>query len=453
MPASSEIGVALLGLGNVGAGVVKLLEDNAAAIGLRLGARLAVRAIAVRDPGRKKKRLVEVDPALLTRDVDAAIDRDDVAIVIELMGGVTEAKAAILRAIERGKHVITANKAVLAEHGREIFAAAAAKGVDVYYEAAVCGGVPVIRALREGLASDRVEQVIGIVNGTSNFILTAMADDARAFADVLEEAQEKGYAEADPTLDVSGGDAAHKLAILVMLCFHTHVAVEAIAKDGIERLDPIDLAYAKRFGYVVKPVVYAREHVHGSDTAIEARVHPALVPTSWLLASVAGAKNALYVTSYALGASMYYGAGAGMLPTAMAVVSDMIEVSRNLMARGARPGRARPLGDKPLLPMSEIRTRYYLRFGVADRPGVLGQLTTILGHHGVSIEQVVQDGARAEAPSAPGIARVIVLTHEAREGDVQAALVEIAKLQASVEPGRLIRIAGAAAPGTTGANR
>jgi homoserine dehydrogenase len=436
----ADIGVALLGLGNVGAGVVKLLADNAAAIEARLGAHLAVRAIAVRDPGRKK-RLVDVDPALLTRDLDAAIDRDDVAIVIELIGGVTLARAAILRAIARGKHVITANKAVLAEHGREIFAAAHAKGVDVYYEAAVCGGVPVIRVLREGLASDRIEQVVGIVNGTSNFILTAMAAQGRAFADVLAEAQAKGYAEADPTLDVGGGDAGHKLAILAMLCFHSHIESAAIHKDGITDLDPIDFEYAARFGYVIKPLVIAREHAQ----AIELRVHPALVPESWLLASVAGAKNALYVTSYALGPSMYYGAGAGMLPTAMAVVSDMIEVSRNLMAhaRGATRPQHRPMGDKPLLPIAEIESRYYLRFGVADRPGVLGQLTTILGTHGVSIAQVVQDGPRAGASAA--MARVFVVTHLAREGDVQAALAEIARLGACVEPGRLIRIAGEAA--------
>jgi homoserine dehydrogenase len=437
-----EIGVALLGLGNVGAGVMKLLADNSAAIEGRLGAHLAVRAIAVRAPGRKK-RLVEVDPALLTRDVDAAIDRADVDIVIELIGGVTEARAAILRAIDRGKHVITANKAVLAEHGREIFAAAHAKGVDVYYEAAVCGGVPVIRVLREGLASDRIEQVIGIVNGTSNFILSAMAAGGRSFGDVLKEAQELGYAEADPTLDVGGGDAAHKLAILVMLCFGTHVDVDAISKDGIDLLDPIDFAQAARFGYVIKPLAFAREHAEGKG--IEARVHPALVPESWLLASVAGARNALYVTSYALGPSMYYGAGAGMLPTAMAVVSDMIEVSRNLQAaaRGDVPTqRHKPLVDKPLLPMSETRTRYYLRFHVLDRPGVLGQLTTILGTHGVSIAQVVQDTPRAG--TAPGTAQVFVVTHEAREGDVQAALAEIAKLPASTEKGRLIRIAGEA---------
>ena len=440
-----ELGVALLGLGNVGAGVVKLIAENAEAIAGRVGARLAVRAIAVR--AAAKKRLVEVDPALLTSDLDATIDRDDVDIVVELIGGTTEAKKAILRAIDRGKHVVTANKAVLAEHGREIFAAAAAKGVDVYYEAAVCGGVPVIRVLREGLASDRVEELHGIVNGTSNYILSTMTSAGTPFAEVLREAQALGYAEADPALDVGGGDAAHKLAILAMLCFGTHVDVRQVFTEGIDQLDPVDFANAARFGYVVKPLVIGKDH--GPARGIELRVHPALVPARWLLADVTGAKNALYVTSYALGPSMYYGAGAGMLPTAMAVVSDMIEIARNDWAAGAGARlrqRHPPLADKPLLPMSEIRTKYYLRFAVADRPGVLGQLTTVLGAHGVSIAQVVQD----TSPTAKGVtavagapvAEVFVVTHEAREGDVQAALAEIAKLAFAVAPARLIRIAG-----------
>ncbi len=435
-----ELGVALLGLGNVGAGVVKLLEDNAAAIGARLGGRLVVRAIAVRAPD-KKKRLVEVDRSLLTTDIAAVIARPDVDIVCELMGGDTDAKDAVMAAIAAGKHVVTANKLLLARHGPEVFAAAERHGVDVYYEAAVCGGVPIIRVLREGLASDRVEHIVGIVNGTSNFILSTMAAGGRAFADVLAEAQRLGYAEADPALDVSGGDAAHKLAILCSLCFGATVDADAIHTDGIDALDPIDFAYAAKFGYVVKPLVIGRDHPRG----VEARVHPAMVPANWLLADVVGAKNALYVTSYALGGSMYYGAGAGMMPTAMAVVSDLIEISRNLRAQltGVAPTR-RPgaggrgaLATKPLLPMAEIRSRYFLRFTVADKPGVLGQLTTILGAHDVSIEQVVQ-----EAPgdgTAP--ARVVVVTHDAREGDVQDALGKIGALAVSLAAPRLVRIA------------
>ena len=304
----------------------------------------------------------------------------------------------------------------------------------MYYEAAVCGGVPIIRVLREGLASDRVEALWGIVNGTSNYILSTMTATGRPFAEILADAQALGYAEADPTLDISGGDAAHKLAILASLCFGTGIDVRAIPTDGIDIVEPIDLAYADRFGYVVKPLVIARDH----GEAIEARVHPALVPASWLLADVSGAKNAVYVQSYALGPSLYYGAGAGMLPTAMSVVSDIIEIGRNIFARaagGARPVRPRPVVARPLLPLSEVRAKYYLRFGVADQPGVLGQLMTVLGAHGISIEQVVQD-AKAVDPVA-----VVVVTHEAREGDIRRALAEIDRLPVVKAPARLIRIA------------
>jgi homoserine dehydrogenase len=420
------IGVSLLGLGNVGGGVVKLLAENAAAIEARLGARIEVRAIAVRDPD-KAKRVVEVDRALLSTDVDAAVRRPDVEIVCELIGGTTDARRAVLAAIAAGKHVVTANKALLAEHGGEVFGAAEAKNVDVYYEAAVCGGVPIIRVLREGLASDRVEQLWGIVNGTSNYILSTMTETRRAFADILRDAQALGYAEADPTLDVGGGDAAHKLAILASLCFGTSIDVSKIHTDGIDTVDPIDLSYADKFGYVVKPLVIARDHGH----AIEARVHPAFVPANWLLADVSGAKNAVYVQSYALGPSMYYGAGAGMLPTAMSVVSDIIDIGRNLLA-STRPARHRPHAQRPLMPIADVRSRYYLRFAVHDQPGVLGQLATILGMHAVSIQQVVQDTGGDPV-------WVVVLTHDAREGDVRAALAEIDRL--CVAQTRVIRIA------------
>ncbi|HUH00569.1 MAG TPA: homoserine dehydrogenase [Kofleriaceae bacterium] len=429
-----EIGVGLLGLGNVGAGVVKLLEENARAIEARLGARVAVRAIAVRDLA--KDRPVAVDPALLTTDINSVIDREDISIVCELIGGETEAREVALRAFANKKHFVTANKALLAVHGEEVFASAEEHGVDLYYEAAVCGGVPIIRALREGLASDRIESFHGIVNGTSNYILTTMAQEGRGFDEVLREAQAKGYAEADPALDVGGGDAAHKLAILTMLCFGTGVDVSKIFVEGIDRLDPVDFEYARRFGYVIKPLVIAADR--GEE--IEARVHPTMIPESWLLADVPGAKNALYVQSYALGSSLYYGAGAGMMPTAMAVVSDLIEVGRNIQAgaTGAMPLRSyQRLIHRPLRDMAELRSRYYLRFGVLDRPGVLGQLTSILGDHEVSISQVVQEGPRD--PERP--VKVVVLTHEAREGNVRHALEQFAKLTAAIEPPMLIRIA------------
>jgi homoserine dehydrogenase len=441
----STIGVALLGLGNVGGGVVKLLEDNAAAIAARLGATLEVRAIAVRDVD-KAKRLVDVERRLLTSDVEATVRRDDIDIVCELIGGTTLAKHATLAAIAAGKHVVTANKALLAEHGAEVFGAAERAGVDVYYEAAVCGGVPIIRVLREGLAADRVETLHGIVNGTSNYILTTMTATRRAFADILRDAQALGYAEADPALDISGGDAAHKLAILVNLCFGTSVDVTAISTDGIDVVEPIDLDYAGRWGYVIKPLVIARAHGDPETGPIEARVHPALVPASWLLADVGGAKNALYVQSYALGSSLYYGAGAGMLPTAMSVVSDMIEIGRNMFARVAgapRPTRPRPVQPRALVPIGEIRTRYYLRFGVHDKPGVLGQLMTILGAHRISVAQLAQDGRAAAAEPV----WVVVVTHEATERDVRAALAEIDALEVVRQPARLIRIAGEPAAG------
>jgi len=431
------IGVALLGLGNVGGGVVKLLEDNAAAIAARLGATLEVRAIAVRDVD-KANRVVDVDRRLLTSDVEGTLRRADVDIVCELIGGTTLAKQATLAAIAAGKHVVTANKAVLAEHGAEVFSAAERAGVDVYYEAAVCGGVPVIRVLREGLASDRVESLHGIVNGTSNYILTEMARTRRPFADILRDAQALGYAEADPTLDIGGGDAAHKLAILVNLCFGTIIDVAAIPTDGIDIVEPIDLDYAHQWGYVIKPLVIARGHGDPVTGPIEARVHPALVPASWLLADVGGAKNALYVQSYALGPSMYYGAGAGMLPTAMSVVSDMIEIGRNIVAGVAGATRPRPAQPRTMMALGDLRTRYYLRFGVHDKPGVLGQLMTILGAHQISIAQVVQDGRAA----GPEPVWVVVVTHEAREADVRAALAEIDTLEVVRQPARLIRISG-----------
>ena len=429
-----EIGVGLLGLGNVGAGVMKLLQDNVEAIEARLGARLIVRSAAVRQ--LDKPRPIPIDKGILTTNLDDVVDRDDVEIVCELIGGVTDARMSSLRAVERKKQLVTANKALLAEHGEEVFAAAEAAGVDLYYEAAVCGGIPIIRTLREGLASDRIETIYGIVNGTSNYILTAMAEHGTPFAEVLLDAQKSGYAEADPTLDIGGGDAAHKLAILAMLAFGTRIDVSSIFVQGIEGLDPIDFEYAARFGYVVKPLAIAR----ALEDKIEARVHPAMVPKQWLLADVAGAQNAVYVRSYALGPSLYYGAGAGMMPTAMAVVSDLIEVGRNILAKATAtlPLRSyQQLSSKSLRDISELQSCYYLRFGVLDQPGVLGQLTTILGQHQISIAQVVQEGPRA--PDLP--VRVVVMSHQARERSVQQALAQIAQLSAVIEPAVVIRIA------------
>ncbi len=430
-----EIGVGLLGLGNVGAGVVRLLADNAEAIEARLGARLVVKAVAVRD--LKKERRVDIDSDLLTTDTNSVVEHDDVEIVCELIGGESHARELVLKTIEAGKQVVTANKALLAVHGDQLYAAAENAGVDLYYEAAVCGGIPIIRALREGLASDRIESITGIVNGTSNFITTAMAKGGRSFEDVLAEAQREGYAEADPTLDIGGGDAAHKLAILAMLCFGCRIDLEQIHVEGIEKLTALDYEMAKNFDYVIKPLAMGHSYPDGIDL----RVHPALIPSTWLLADVPDTKNALYVQSYALGPSMYYGAGAGMMPTAMSVVSDLIEVARNLRAGGS--GSTHMRAHRELLaaqvrPMADLQTSYYLRFSVEDRPGVLGQLTTVLGKHGVSIAELLQTSKQEQEEAVA----VIALTHKAVEGKMQAAITEIESTGLTLAPTVLLRIAG-----------
>jgi homoserine dehydrogenase len=359
-----------------------------------------------------------------------------VEIVVELIGGDDDARVHVSRAIDAKKHVVTANKLLLAKHGDEVFAAAEKRGVDVYYEAAVCGGVPIIRALREGLASDRIEAIYGIVNGTSNYILTTMTDEGTPFAKVLAAAQEAGYAEADPGLDVDGGDAAQKLAILMMLCFGSRIRLEDIYVEGIRTLTELDFAYAERFGYVIKPLVIARNHEDG----MEARVHPTMVPRRWMLASVSGVNNAVYVSSYALGQSMYYGRGAGMMPTAMAVVSDVIEMSRNILggAQGRLPLRSfRSMADRPMRDIGLLKSRYYFRFTVLDRPGVLAQLAKILGDHEISIEQVVQEGARD--PNRP--VTVVMLSHMATEKNMRDSLAIIDKLPVVAEKTRFLRLA------------
>ncbi|MCC6997899.1 MAG: homoserine dehydrogenase [Deltaproteobacteria bacterium] len=427
------IGLGLLGLGNVGAGVVKLLADNAAAIEARLGARVEVRRIAVQQA--EKRRLVEVDKKLVTTRARDVIDDPSVDVVIELIGGTEPAREYVLGAIAKGKHVVTANKALLAYHGDELLAACAENNVEIYYEASVGGGIPLIRALREGLASDRIDEVIGIVNGTSNFILTQMTEQGRDFNEVLAEAQKAGYAEADPTLDVGGGDAAHKLAVLAALCFGTKIDFTKVFFEGIDKLTQRDFAYAERFGYTIKLLAIGKDH----GDSIELRVHPTMVPKRWLLASVGGVFNAVYVNSQALGQSMYYGRGAGMMPTAVAVVSDVIEIARTLLAgapgtRASVPRAKRP--ERRIRDIGELESRYYLRFGVEDRPGVLAQLAGILGDHDISIAEVVQEGRRD--PQRP--ASVVIVTHRARESNVQAALAAIGKLPAASEPTQLVRI-------------
>ena len=320
----NTIKIGLIGVGTVGTGVVRILQDNADDIERRLGTRVQLKRAVVMDLDRQRDAAVA--PGLLTLDPTVVLDDPEIAIVIELIGGIEPARSFILRAIENGKHVVTANKALLAAHGDEIFAAAARRGVDIHFEGAVAGGIPIIRSLREALASDRVEAVYGIINGTCNFILSAMAGEGAAYGDVLARAQALGYAEADPTLDVGGHDAAHKLALLAALSFGTRIHLEDIHTEGITRIEPVDLAFAKEFGYRVKHLAIAKS----DGASIEARVHPTMVPTSWLLAGVDGVFNAVYVKSHALGPLLFYGKGAGMMPTGSAVVADVIDLCRNL---------------------------------------------------------------------------------------------------------------------------
>ena len=426
------IGVGLLGLGNVGSGLIKLLEDNRDAIADRIGARVDVRRILVREVD--KPRLVEVDRALITTDPEAVLRDPEVKVVVELIGGEDAARQHVLAAIALGKHVVTANKALLAVHGDEIFEAAEQRGVQVLYESSVCGGVPIIRALRDGLASDRITRLYGIVNGTSNYILSRMADEGLPFDEVLAEAQAQGYAEADPALDVDGWDAAHKLCILTSLCFAVRVRPEQLLVQGLRDVAPVDFAMADRFGYVIKPLAIARDH----GDSVEARVHPTLIPRRFLISTVSGVFNAVYVSSQALGGSMYYGRGAGMMPTAVAVTSDLIEVARDILgsAHSGLPLRLhiRDWKDRPIRDHGLLSSRYYLRFTVVDQPGTLARIAGILGEHNISIREVVQDAAR------PAVATVAITTHLALERDVQAALAEFGRLPACLEPTRLLRM-------------
>jgi homoserine dehydrogenase len=433
-----EVGVGIAGFGTVGGGVLSILRSHAREIEARLGARIVVRRVAVRDPA--KERMVDVDPSLLTTRWQELLDDPGVAVVVELLGGTTEAYDLVMGALERGKHVVTANKALLAQRGEDIFRRAQEKGVDVYYEGAVCGGVPIIRTLREALASDRIQALHGIVNGTTNYILTAMADKGEPLAVALAEAQRLGYAEADPTLDVSGGDAAQKLCVLAQLAFGARLNPADVLTEGILGLLPEDFTWAREFGYTVKLLAVARRcgpHGGPGGDLIEARVHPTLIPSGSMLAGVRGAMNAVLLRSEALGPSMLFGQGAGAMPTGSAVVSDIIDLTRNILS--GSPGRVPLPPVQPLVRLreaDEIRTGYYLRFAVKDVPGVLARIARALADHHISIAAVQQREHHEEGGPVP----LVIVTHQAREADLKGAIREIDRYESTVAPTRLIRI-------------
>jgi len=434
------VGVGLVGLGTVGAGVAQVLRENAAVIAARLG--FPLRLVRVADLDASRARGVDLGGARFDGDADALVDDPEVAIVIELIGGTGAARRLIHRALERGKHVVTANKALLAEHGREIFDAAAKAGVDVAFEGSVGGGIPILRSMREGLAANRIDRVVGIVNGTTNYMLSEMEATGEPFAAVLARAQALGYAEADPSFDVDGVDAAHKLTLLAAMAFGADLTHRDVPTEGIRGLTPLDVAAAREFGYRIKLLGIAkRREGPGGEERIEVRVHPTMIPASSLLAKVDGAMNAIAVHGDAVGPTLFYGAGAGRLPTASAVVGDAMEIARAIQ-HGSPGGRVAPLSflaealrPRPLVPLAELHGRVYLAFSVEDRPGVLGEITSALGAHEIGISSLLQHRADEGGP-----VPVVVLTHPAPEGAVRRALDRIDALPRVAAPTRLIRI-------------
>ncbi|MGZ3513564.1 MAG: homoserine dehydrogenase [Thermodesulfobacteriota bacterium] len=415
-----EIKVGLIGFGTVGSGVGRILQKNSRLIEKRMGARLVLKRIA--DIDLKTDRGVKLSPGVLTRKTEEVIEDREIDIVIELVGGIEPAKTFILRAIRNKKHIVTANKALLALHGDEIFREAQRFGVDVNFEASVGGGIPLIRSIKEGLVANRIDSIFGILNGTSNYILSKMTDEGRDFKEVLSEAQEKGYAEADPTYDIEGIDAAHKLAILIRLAFGTPLRFNEIFIGGISGITPLDIQFSREFGYRIKLLAIAKI----DRGKIEARVHPTMIPEGHLLSTVEGVFNAIYIKGDAIGPTLFYGQGAGRMPTGSAVVSDLVELGRNVLIRAS--GRRVPLlsfqasaiEKIPLKKMDDVVMPFYMRFSALDRPRVLSKISGILGKNNISISAVIQKGRQVN-----GAVPIVMMTHEAREKNVHQALKEI----------------------------
>jgi homoserine dehydrogenase len=418
--------VGLLGCGTVGSAVVRLLHEHREDIGRRAGCRLEVSKVAVRDPSRRRD--VPLDPSAFTADPMDVIDDPDVDIVCELMGGSEPAGSLILAAFDRDKPVVTANKELLSTRGRELFDASEAKGLDLYFEAAVGGGIPLVRPLKESLTGERLTRVIGIVNGTTNYILTRMSEDGMSFADALREAQLLGYAEADPTADVDGHDAAAKCAILASIAFNARVVAGDVYREGIATVTSEDIEFARRLGYVVKLLAFAELH----EERIAARVHPAMIPSAHPLAAVREAFNGVFVEGPNVGELMFYGRGAGGEPTATAVVGDLVTVARNLLA-GARGVGCTCFLERTIRPMSEMEGQYYILLRVEDRPGVLAEIASVFGRNDVSIKSVWQEGTGADA-------QLVFITHRAREGSFQQAVTELRDIRAVEEVRSILRV-------------
>jgi len=427
----NPVKVGICGLGTVGSGTFNVLNRNREVIAARAGCDILVEQIGA----RRDNPACATGSVAVSRDVFAVADNPDVQILVELIGGTTTARELVLRAIHNGKHVVTANKALIAQYGNEIFAAAEQRGVSVAFESAVAGGIPIIKAIREGLAANRIEWLAGIINGTSNFILTEMREKNRAFDDVLKEAQALGYAEADPTFDVEGIDAAHKLMILASIAFGIPLQFNKIYTEGITRITPIDVEYAEQLGYRIKNLGIARR----TEKGIELRVHPTLIPEKRLIANVNGVMNAVLVKGDAVGPTLYYGPGAGAEPTASAVIADIVDVARTL---NADPSHRVPylafqqnaLNDTPVLTIDDVITSYYLRISALDKPGVLSRIAQVLSDAGISIEALIQKEPSADQDHVP----VIILTNRTLERQLVAAIAQLEALD-SID-GEVVRI-------------
>jgi len=425
--------IGILGLGTVGCGTISVLARNGQEIARRAGREISIVQASARD--LKKKRPCSTDGIKLVTDPYEVVRNPEIEVVVELIGGYEPARALVLEAIANGKHVVTANKALIAVHGNEIFAQAQKKGVMVAFEAAVAGGIPIIKLVREGLTGNRIEWLAGIINGTSNFILTEMRDKGADFADALKEAQRLGYAEADPTFDVEGIDTAHKLTILAAIAFGIPLKFKQAYTEGITRITRVDVQYAEKLGYRLKLLGIARR----ANGGVELRVHPTLIPERRLIANVDGAMNAVLVKGDAVGPTMFYGAGAGAEPTASAVVADLVDVVRTLTVD---PNNRVPhlafqpdaLVDLPILPIEDVETSYYLRLHALDKPGVLAEVTRILADLNISIESILQKEPRPNEKTVP----VIILTQRVREKNMNEAIARIEKLS-SIE-GSVARI-------------
>ncbi len=429
-----QINVGLLGCGTVGSGVARILIHNRELIQSRLGAVLNLKYVADSDPQAAKR--IELDKGVFIPDAFQVVEDPDIDIVVEMIGGQGIARKLILRAIENGKQVVTANKALLAHQGNALFEAAMKQGVDLAYEASVGGCMPIIKTLRESLVGNRIHSMIGILNGTSNYILSKITREGTDFMTALTDAQAKGYAEADPTLDIQGMDTAHKLAIIVSLAYGIKINYEDIYIEGISRITPLDIAFAREFGYTIKLLAISKNN----GDQIEARVHPTMIPSGNLLSNVNGSLNAVMVSGDAVGNILLYGHGAGMMPTGSAVVSDIVDIARNFIhgSIGRIPllsCQPDQIKKTPIMPIDELQTNYYFRFGAMDRPGVLSKIAGILGDQDISIQSVHQKGRKTN-----GSVPIVMLTHQARESGVRQAMAEIQRLDVvSYEP-MLIRI-------------